>query len=212
VRLVTNMRIYWDEIRVAARREAVETRVSVLEPLVAELRWRGYSAATSPDGREPWLYDYARASWDAPGKVFPGRYTREGDVRELLEPGDDVFVFSRPGDELALSFDAAQARVPEGWSQTFLLYSDGYSKEMDLNSSTPDEMGPLPFHAMSGYPYGADEAYPMTEEKRALYERYNTRQVGEPLPSIDWSVLAARRASEQERPSDSGSPSSLPPG
>jgi hypothetical protein len=177
VRLVTNMRIYWDEIRVAARREAVETRVSVLEPLRAELRWRGYSAQASPDGREPWLYDYARVSWDAPWKVFPGRYTREGDVRELLEPGDDVFVFSRPGDELALSFDAAQARVPEGWSHTFLLYSDGYSKEMDLNSSTPDEMGPLPFHAMSGYPSGADESFPTTPAHRAYVEEWLTREV-----------------------------------
>jgi hypothetical protein len=47
---------------------------------------------------------------------------------------------------------------------------------------------------MSGYPYGEDEAYPMTEAKRDLYERYNTRQVGGLLPSLDWSVLAARRA------------------
>ena len=177
VRISTNMRVYWDEARVAPRRVAVDPVVTVLEPARAELRWRGYSAATSPDGGEPWLYDYARVSWDAPWKVFPGRYTREGDVRELLVPGDDVFVFSRPGDELVLSFDASDVRVPEGWTHTFLLYTDGYSKEMDLNSSTPDAMGPLPFHAMSGYPYGDDEAYPWTEEKRALYERYNTRLV-----------------------------------
>jgi hypothetical protein len=195
VRISTNMRIYWDEIRVASRRESVETRTSVLEPGRAELRWRGYSAEFSPDGREPWRYEYARVSWDAPWKVFPGRYTREGDVRELLTPGDDVFVFSRPGDEIALSFAAAAAPLPEGWSRTFLLYSDGYSKEMDLNSSTPDEMGPLPFHAMSGYPYGGDEAYPMTEAKRELYERYNTRQVDGLLPSIHWSALAARGGS-----------------
>jgi hypothetical protein len=197
VRLATNMRIYWDEIRVASRREPVETRTSILEPVRAELRWRGYSAEFSADGREPGSFDYARVVWDAPWKAFPGRYTREGDVLELLTPGDDVFVFSRPGDEIALSFDAEAAAVPEGWSHTFLLYTDGYSKEMDLNSSTPDEMGPLPFHAMSRYPYGEDEAYPMTEQRRALYERYNTRQVDGLLPSIEWSALAARRAPEE---------------
>ena len=37
---------------------------------------------------------------------MPGRYTREGDVRELVGAADDLFVVSRPGDELALAFDA----------------------------------------------------------------------------------------------------------
>jgi len=38
---------------------------------------------------------------------MPGRYTREGDVRELVREEDDRFVISRPGDEIALSFDQA---------------------------------------------------------------------------------------------------------
>ena len=36
-----------------------------------------------------------------------GRYTREGDVRPLVARTDDLFVVSRPGDEVAVSFDAA---------------------------------------------------------------------------------------------------------
>jgi hypothetical protein len=35
----------------------------------------------------------------------------------------------------------------------------------------------------------------MTEAKRELYERYNTRQVDGLLPSIHWSALAARGGS-----------------
>ena len=35
-------------------------------------------------------------------KTMIGRYTREGDVRELLTKVDDMFVIARPGDEIAL--------------------------------------------------------------------------------------------------------------
>ena len=71
-----------------------------------------------------------------------GRYTREGDVRELLLQSDDMFVISRPGDELVLSFTAAKLPpLPKGWKRTFLLYADGFSKEMDINSASPDQLG-----------------------------------------------------------------------
>ena len=45
-------------------------------------------------------------------------------------------------------------------ARTFLLYADGYSKEMDINSASPDSVAPLPFHAMSAYPYPPTEHYP----------------------------------------------------
>jgi hypothetical protein len=117
---------------------------------------------------------------------MPGRYTREGDVRELLLNADDMFVISRPGDEISLSFDATKLPpLPRGWTRTFLLYADGFSKEMDINSASPDQVLPLPFHGMTKYPYGANEAYPMTEARRAYMERYNTRLVRREVPSID---------------------------
>ena len=74
-----------------------------------------------------------------------------------------MFVISRPGDEIALSFDAtALPPLAPGWTRTFLLYANGYSKEMNLDSASPDTVGPLPFHAMTKYPYGSDEHYPDT--------------------------------------------------
>jgi hypothetical protein len=161
-------------------------RTDALDPVVAELRERGFSAEVTPDGREPLRYDYARVQRASSWKLVPGRYTREGDVRELVREGDDVFVISRPGDEIALSFEAgALPPLAKGWRLTFLLHSDGYSKEMDINSATPDTMGPLPFRAMSKYPYDPPEAYPLTAEKRALMERYNTRVVRDPLPPLE---------------------------
>ena len=40
-----------------------------------------------------------------------GRYTREGDVRELVTECDDMFVISKPGDELVLSFAADNSAI-----------------------------------------------------------------------------------------------------
>ncbi|HET8644355.1 MAG TPA: hypothetical protein VFO85_02625, partial [Vicinamibacteria bacterium] len=157
-RIVTNMRIYWDQAAVG-RLTALETAPARLLPGRAWLRERGFSAAASA---QPLTFDYARVSAVSPWKAFPGRYTRTGDVRELLAVSDDVFVLSAPGDEVALSFEAAALPpLPAGWTRTFLLYADGFSKEMDINSATPDALEPLPFHAMSRYPYRWPEAYPM---------------------------------------------------
>ena len=90
-----------------------------------------------------------------------GRYTREGDVRELLAKSDDMFVIAAPGDEVALEFPAAGLPpLPEGWTRTFLLFADGYSKEMDINSATPDHVEPLPFHRYDGVSISLERALP----------------------------------------------------
>jgi hypothetical protein len=159
-------------------RAAIPGEPARLEAQRADLSERGFSAEVTPDGREPFGYDYTRVSALSPWKAFPGRYTRTGDVRELLSAVDDVFVISRPGDQIALSFDStALPPLPAGWRRTYLLHSDGFSKEMDIHSATPDVLGPLPFHGMTRYPYAAPEAYPMTAARAALLEKYNTRLV-----------------------------------
>ena len=121
-----------------------------------------------------------------------GDYTREGDVLDLLTHSDDMFVISRPGDELRISFDAT--RLPflaAGWKRTFLLYANGFSKEMDINSASPDQVAPLPFHGMSRYPYKWPEHYPLTDERRKYIEEYNTRAVTSQVPSIN-TVITQR--------------------
>ena len=185
VRIVTNMRIYWDQILVDNSGGTFPVRLTRLDPVVADLRWRGFSLEHSPDGRQPLSYDYTRVSFTSPWKVMTGRYTREGDVRELLLASDDMFVVSRPGDELALSFPADKLpALPKGWTRTFLLYANGFSKEMDINSASPDQIGPLPFHGMSKYPYAWPEHYPLTERRRRYLEEYNTRIVTSPVERI----------------------------
>jgi len=178
VRIVTNMRIYWDQILVDTSSGKFPIQITRLDPSVAELRWRGFSLEHSPDGRQPLTYDYKQVSFTSPWKVMTGRYTREGDVRELVLAADDMFVISRPGDELSLSFAADKLpSLPPGWTRTFLLYADGFSKEMDINSASPDQVGPLPFHGMSRYPYRWPERYPLTPERQKYLKTYNTRVV-----------------------------------
>ncbi|MFN2512386.1 MAG: FG-GAP-like repeat-containing protein [Pyrinomonadaceae bacterium] len=193
VRIVTNMRIYWDEILVDTSGGDFPMNLTRLDASVAELRWRGFSREFSRDGRQPLGYDYEQISFTSPWKVMTGRYTREGDVRELLLKSDDMFVISRPGDELILSFAADKlSPLPRGWTRTLLLYADGFSKEMDINSASPDQVGPLPFHGMSKYPYTWPERYPLTEERRRYLEKYNTRVVTSPVPLIESELIVGK--------------------
>ncbi len=135
-----------------------------------------------------------------PWKAFPGFYTREGDVRELLSKSDDMFVIAKAGDEIALSFPASAAPpIRAGWRRTFLLYADGYSKEMNIRSATPDSLLPLPFHAMSRYPYGPEEHYPHDRAHAAYLARQNVRYVGRVVPSIDAAAAPTRPAQGDRR-------------
>jgi len=111
-------------------------------------------------------------------------------VRTLLRRTDDMFVIARPGDEIALSFDArALPPIPARWTRTFLLYVNGYSKEMNPRSASPETLGPLPFHAMSRYPYGPNEHYPRARAYREYLARYNTRFVSRSVPSIETAAV-----------------------
>jgi Tfp pilus assembly protein PilF len=186
VRIVTNMRIYWDRAIVATALPAESLPIATLDPLSATLRDRGFSSEVRPDRRDPPVYDYQRVSQASPWKSMPGRYTRLGNVRDLLTAADDMFVIAKPGDEISLSFDAAAANpLPPGWTRTYLLMADGFSKEMNINSASPDLVEPLPFHAMTGYPYGLSEHYPDTPEHQRYRATYNTRVIGRSVPRIE---------------------------
>jgi len=196
VRVVTTMRVYWDQAAVAAPAPDVALRPVVLAPLRAELSERGFSAETSPDGREPWSYEYARVSPLSPWKTLPGRYTRTGDVRALVASTDDAFVVAKPGDEVALAFDSEKLGAPKaGLVRTFLLRGDGFSKEMDINSASPDVVMPLPYHGMKRYP--SAEADAPAHVRAALHkaEAWNTRLVLQPIAPIE--LYAAAKAAGQ---------------
>jgi Tfp pilus assembly protein PilF len=177
IRLLTNMRIYWDQVTVERAVPADPLQIVRIDPSAAMLHARGFSAEVRPNGTEPVSYDYSRVTAESPWKVMPGRYTREGDVRELLTRADDLFVVAKPGDEIEVAFDAGRlGPLPDDWTRTFLLLADGFSKEMDINSASPDVVEPFPFHGMPTYPYNAPTYLDGPAQQR-YRDRYNTRVV-----------------------------------
>ena len=60
---------------------------------------------------------------------------------------------------------------------SFILVSHAYCKDMDLYTATPQTVEPLPFRAMSQYPYPASEKFPDAREHRDWQKTYNTRMV-----------------------------------
>ena len=192
VRIVTDMRVYWDQIQIGRPvsldniKDHTVAREQTLHATTAELRARGFSKELHPNGTQPTTYDYEQVSLLSPWKTMSGSYTRPGDVRELLAVSDDLFTIAKDGDEVVLSFDAAQLDpLPANWTRTYLLRTDGFSKEMDINSASPDSIEPLPFHAMSAYPYSESEHYPKTRVHEAYRKIFNSRHVVQSIPRID---------------------------
>ena len=195
-RLVTNMRIYWDQIRFAhAADESLLAHV-VLEPLDAALRWRGFSREWKGGAGGPSLYAYGDVSSVSPWKRLIGAYTGEGPVRGMLEARDDRFVIAGSGDEIAVAFDASRdGPSPPGRTRTFLLHADGFSKEMDLHSASPDTVLPLPFHGMGGYPPAARHPAGAPDDSGLAPSRVVVR----PVPGIDTLLIAERHGAPPAR-------------
>jgi len=194
VRIRTNMEIYWDRAFVAATASASPVTVTTLRPVAADLRYHGFSRMYRKGGRYgPQWYDYDVVSRQPAWAPIVGAFTRYGDVLPLVAGADDRYVIFGPGDELALEFDSAAAPpVPAGWTRDFIIYTDAWLKDADLNTAGGGRVEPLPFHAMSRYPYGADEAFPGDSAHRRFVETYNTRRVLTPRPPLP-SGEGARR-------------------
>lgn len=176
LRLVTNLEICYDQIFLARHPGLKTVTIRSVPMAAADLRYAGFALEYSPDGRMPWLYDYEAAEASAPFHTLKGAYTRYGDVLPLLGEFDDQYVIAGPGDEIALRFNAAALpAVPEGTVRSFILASHAYCKDMDLYTGTPKTVEPLPFGAMTRYPYPASEHYPDTEATRHYRQTYNTR-------------------------------------
>jgi hypothetical protein len=179
LRITTTLWLAWDRIAWTAAPADGEPAVRArLLPAAAELRYRGFSELLRRAPNAPHGYDYARVRPDSPWLPFPGRYTRYGDVRELLEQADDRTVILAPGDELALSFDASGLPpVAAGWRRTVFLESHGWDKDADKNTWEAQHLEPLPFRAMTGYPYGPGESYPDSPELRDYRALWLIREV-----------------------------------
>jgi tetratricopeptide (TPR) repeat protein len=164
LRIATNMRIYWDRARVMVGGEDTPLEVTRLHAETAELRYGGFPRETSPDGKKPHAYDPYSVDEYRWWKAHVGAYTSYGDVRELVSAIDDRFVTTRNGDEMELRFPGRPATAP-GHTRTYLLFADGFGKDMDPNSAAAEHVAPIPFHGMPTYPYGDGVTRPTTGDE-----------------------------------------------
>jgi len=179
VRISTNLQIYWDQAFVAREVDSKAAKVAALTPVSADLHYRGFSRMYRKGGRTgPYWFAYDDVTRESPWRPIEGAFTRFGDVLQLLRDPDDMYVVMGPGDEATLEFDAGSVKsLPVGWKRDFLLYTDGWIKDSDLNTAFGTTVGPLPYHAVKSYPYAAGDAYP-TDAQHAEYLRtYSTRVV-----------------------------------
>ena len=186
VKIVTNMQIYWDAAFFAVGDSStVETRMTALSPQHADLHYRGFSEMYRPNPNAPHLFDYNKVSEAPQWRDMAGHYTRYGDVTSLLQAVDDMYVIMNAGDEMTVGFDAdALPPLEDGWVRDFILFSDGWDKDADINTLFSQTVEPLPFHGMSAYPYPQTETYPSTSAHVRYQMEYNTRRVTHALPVL----------------------------
>jgi hypothetical protein len=186
VRLRTNLEIFWDQIFVAPLVESVVpgtpgnglVRGTCLEVQKATLSARPCMKQYFPDGKPPTVYDYEHPE-AVPVNRLAGKLTRFGDVTDLLQETDDCFVLFGPGDDLDVRFDATRLpELPTGWKRDFVLRTWGYCKDCSQFTATGETIEPLPFRAMTQFPYGPNEHYPDDPKHKEYLRTYNTRQVG----------------------------------
>jgi hypothetical protein len=186
VRIVTNLCVYWDQIFLSEDPAPPPVRLTPVDARSAEVRLRGFSrAAIDPTREQPESFQYAQWTPAAGWNQTSGFYTRYGDARELVREADDRFVIMGAGDELRLLFPAAALPpLAAGQRRDFLLLVDGWAKDADANTAFSQTVEPLPFHAMSRYPYPAAERYPDDPLHRAYRKMYNTRPAIRFVPKL----------------------------
>jgi hypothetical protein len=108
-----------------------------------------------------------------------GAFTKYGDVTTLLQNADDKFVIGREGDFVTLQFPAVQKPVPNGWERDYFLVANCVFKGNGL-PYVPLTVNPLPFQAMTSFPYPSKESYPYDAEHQAYLRNYNTRTINIP--------------------------------
>ena len=179
VRIRTNMQIYWDQAFVSRDVANSTARITTLAPLSADLHARGFSRMYRKGGRYgPYWFAYDEVEKESPWRPITGAFTRFGDVLPLLRDADDMYVVMGPGDEATIQFDASSAKsLLPGWKRDFLLYTDGWIKDSDLNTAFGTTVGPLPFHGVRSYPYAPGDAYPTDSQHQRYLREFNTRVV-----------------------------------
>ncbi len=176
IRITTNLQVYWDSILIDRSAQNGKVQLTAIPLATANLNFYGHPRQTEGEPRGNVKYVYEEVSPTGPFARQAGDYTRYGDVLPLLTSFDDRMVVFGTGDEIALEFDPAKLpALPTGWTRDYFFLVKGYEKDMDFYAADGFTVAPLPFKAMTGYPY--KESYPLDPEHLNYLLEYNTRHV-----------------------------------
>jgi len=184
IRIVNNLKIYWDAIRIDQTPDTQNVRVTEVPLARAALGYLGYPKEIRLQPASDTTYSYAHRSKTGPYSRAAGNYTRYGDVYDLLRSSDDRFVVFSSGEGVKLDFDPRKLpAVPAGWVRDYFFYADGFEKDLDFYAAHAFTVEPLPRHTLLPYPYPEGKDYPWDAEHLGYQLEYNTRSRSPQMPS-----------------------------
>ncbi|HEY2456827.1 MAG TPA: FG-GAP-like repeat-containing protein, partial [Candidatus Acidoferrum sp.] len=183
IRIVSNLDIYWDAVRIDQTPEMKDIRVSEVPLATAALEYLGYPKETRLHPASDTIYSYSRRSKTGPYAHAAGNYTRYGNVLPLLQNSDDKFAVFSSGEGVKIEFNPAKLpQLPQGWVRDYFFYADGFEKDMDFYAAHAFTVEPLPKHGLASYPYLDGKDYPADAEHLGYELEYNTRSRSDRLP------------------------------
>jgi len=183
IRIVTNLKIYWDQIRIDQTADPSEIRTAEVPLAKASLDFLGYPKEIRLEPASDTTYSFTNRSMTGPYARAAGNYTRYGDVLDLVSSVDDRFAVFGSGEGVKLDFDPRNLPpLPSGWVRDYFFYANGFEKDLDFYAAHAFTVEPLPRHGLIAYPYPAGQEYPTDAQHLGYQLEYNTRPRSERLP------------------------------
>lgn len=180
LRLRTNLEVFWDQLQWAEARPESLLKTQRLSAQEVNLRYRGFSVVKAVDRSSPELpISYAELGGTTPRwRDLTGFVTRFGDVKPLLAGVDDRYAILNAGDELLFRFPA-KTPPAAGYKRDFVVISDGWEKDGNINTTFGKTVGPYPLHALKDYPrsYSSLSDDPAYKKHPADFDTYHTRWI-----------------------------------
>eukprot|EP00913_Durusdinium_trenchii_P013410 g12591.t1 len=172
----TTMELRWDAVFFTIDEEPAQYRMTELPLKHARLYYRGFSRRIEQPHHAPETYDFQTTDPVPHWPPMLGRFTRFGDVTDLVRRDDDRLVVMGAGDTMTLRFARDPAKpldppLPPGWKRDFFIRNVGWDKDADLNTVLGQTVEPLPYRAMSRYPFAPRDTPPDSKayRKKLLY-------------------------------------------
>jgi hypothetical protein len=112
-----------------------------------------------------------------------GAFTQYGDVTPLLQNADDMFVVGRQADQINILFSTDNLTAPApGMERDYFFAVACWFKDPPgaWGYGFTYTVDPMPFMAMSGFPYPTTESYPYDAAHLAYIQQFNTRIITAP--------------------------------